>query len=299
MTVVGSTLEAEVVEAEADVLLCLHPPVDYAKSNATVHRLAAVLAPLAPRVRVATMDMLANAFEPHVLPGVAKYATDAQLLLLHATAAGGRKLAKFNGPPSMKALLPWLKKHSAAVRTSWDEVKASLSRVNAAAAAKKAVAAELARQELAEKRRQLVDADEEEVCCDGDRGVLKATLQRGSGAPPAKGSRLRVHYTGRLVVAGAPEAGGKRRAFEGAVFDSSVERGDPFEFAVGAGQVISGWDHGFGSMSVGERALLTLAPAYAYGEVGSPPKIPRNASLEFEVELLGVNDGRGGFKSEL
>ncbi len=81
-----------------------------------------------------------------------------------------------------------------------------------------------------------------------------------------------VHYTGRLL--------------DGTVFDSSKERNDPFVFKIGAGQVIKGWDEGVATMKVGEHAFLTCGPEYAYGARGSPPKIPANATLIFEVWLL-------------
>ena len=80
---------------------------------------------------------------------------------------------------------------------------------------------------------------------------------------------------------------------EGKVFDSSRDRAEPFTFPLGEGQVIAGWDKGFAAMRVGERALLSLAPKYAYGEAGSPPTIPADATLEFDVELLGFGPAGG------
>ena len=71
------------------------------------------------------------------------------------------------------------------------------------------------------------------------------------------------------------------------MFDSSVTRGTPFKFTIGQGQVISAWDKGFATMRKGEKGLLTCGPTHAYGAAGSPPKIPANATLVFEVELLG------------
>jgi FK506-binding protein 4/5 len=73
---------------------------------------------------------------------------------------------------------------------------------------------------------------------------------------------------------------------DGSKFDSSRDRSDPFVFTLGKGQVIKGWDHGVATMKKGEIAKFTLAPEFAYGEAGSPPKIPANATLVFEVELL-------------
>jgi len=112
-----------------------------------------------------------------------------------------------------------------------------------------------------------------QVDLSGDGGVLKTILVQGTGdLTPAKGDNVEVHYTGKLE--------------DGTVFDSSVERGDRFTFEIGQGQVIKGWDIGVASMKKGEKALFTLTSKYAYGETGSPPKIPPNSTLVFEVELF-------------
>jgi FKBP-type peptidyl-prolyl cis-trans isomerase len=91
---------------------------------------------------------------------------------------------------------------------------------------------------------------------------------------PKQGQTVIVHYTGTLV--------------DGTQFDSSVGRGEPFEFQIGMGTVIRGWDEGVATMSVGEKAILQIPSDYGYGERGSPPDIPANAELVFEVELLGL-----------
>ncbi len=96
----------------------------------------------------------------------------------------------------------------------------------------------------------------------------------GSGASPSKGQRVRVHYTGRLN--------------DGKKFDSPVDRGQPFEFTIGVGQVIKGWDEGVASMKVGGKRRLTIPAALGYGARGAPPAIPPDAELVFDVELLGV-----------
>ena len=75
---------------------------------------------------------------------------------------------------------------------------------------------------------------------------------------------------------------------DGSKFDSSKDRGRPFEFRIGVGQVIKGWDEGMAKMSVGQVAKLTCTPDYAYGERGMPPVIPPSSTLVFEVELIGV-----------
>lgn len=91
------------------------------------------------------------------------------------------------------------------------------------------------------------------------------------------GNEVKAHYTGTLES-------------DGSKFDSSVDRGTPFKFTIGQGQVIRGWDEGFASMKVGEKAMLTIRSDYGYGDSGSPPKIPGGATLQFEVELLGFGE---------
>jgi FKBP-type peptidyl-prolyl cis-trans isomerase FkpA len=100
-------------------------------------------------------------------------------------------------------------------------------------------------------------------------------LVAGTGDRPKKGDRVSVHYTGWFT--------------DGGKFDSSVDRGQPFQFVLGAGQVIRGWDEGVATMQVGEKAKLTIPPHLAYGSQGYPGAIPPDSTLVFEVELLGVN----------
>ena len=102
----------------------------------------------------------------------------------------------------------------------------------------------------------------------------------GDGNEAMAGRQVRVHYTGWLYDAGAPDHRGRQ-------FDSSRDR-DPLEFDLGAGRVIPGWDQGIAGMKVGGRRTLTIPPALAYGSQGYPGAIPPDATLIFEVELLGV-----------
>lgn len=100
----------------------------------------------------------------------------------------------------------------------------------------------------------------------------------GTGATAAAGQDVRVHYTGWLYDNG--EAGRK--------FDSSKDRGDPFEFSLGAGMVIRGWDEGVAGMQVGGTRRLVIPPQLGYGARGAGGVIPPNATLLFEVELLAT-----------
>ena len=99
-------------------------------------------------------------------------------------------------------------------------------------------------------------------------------LTVGQGAEAVAGKTVSVHYTGTLT--------------SGSKFDSSLDRGRPFEFRLGAGQVIKGWDEGVAGMKVGGKRKLTIEPEKGYGARGFPPVIPANATLVFEVELLAV-----------
>jgi peptidylprolyl isomerase len=100
----------------------------------------------------------------------------------------------------------------------------------------------------------------------------------GPGAVPKPGQICSMHYTGWLYKDGA----------KGAKFDSSVDRGEPFQFVLGRGQVIAGWDEGVASMRVGSKRTLIIPPALGYGDRGAGASIPPNSTLLFEVELLGV-----------
>ena len=100
----------------------------------------------------------------------------------------------------------------------------------------------------------------------------------GTGAAAVAGKTVQVHYTGWL------DANGK----EGKKFDSSVDRGKPFAFALGAGQVINGWDEGVAGMKVGGKRRLMIPASLGYGSRGAGAAIPPNANLIFDVELLQV-----------
>ena len=109
-------------------------------------------------------------------------------------------------------------------------------------------------------------------------GLSYEDTQVGTGASPQRGQTCVMHYTGWLWVDGK----------KGAKFDSSVDRGRPFEFPLGMGRVIKGWDEGVATMKIGGKRTLLIPPALGYGDRGAGGAIPPGATLLFEVELLRV-----------
>jgi FKBP-type peptidyl-prolyl cis-trans isomerase FkpA len=108
--------------------------------------------------------------------------------------------------------------------------------------------------------------------------MITEELAPGAGAEAKKGDKVKVNYTGRLLKTNF-------------VFDTSVGPGKkPFEFTIGAGNVIKGWDEGVVGMKVGGKRKLTIPSRLAYGEKGSPPKIPGKSTLVFDIELLSIGD---------
>ena len=106
-------------------------------------------------------------------------------------------------------------------------------------------------------------------------GLSYTDIVVGTGAAPVSGKQVTVHYTGTLE--------------DGKKFDSSVDRGQPFVFRIGAGEVIPGWDEGIMSMRVGGKRKLVIPPQLGYGAAGAGGVIPPNATLIFDVELLAAN----------
>jgi FKBP-type peptidyl-prolyl cis-trans isomerase len=105
-------------------------------------------------------------------------------------------------------------------------------------------------------------------------GLVKEDVKVGTGPAAKTGDHVVVHYTGKLT--------------DGTKFDSSLDRNEPFDFALGAGQVIKGWDQGVVGMQKGGKRKLTIPSELGYGKQGSPPKIPPDATLVFDIELLEI-----------
>jgi peptidylprolyl isomerase len=117
--------------------------------------------------------------------------------------------------------------------------------------------------------------DAEPTFTDSGLGIID--IEPGTGETPETGQTLAVHYTGWVSETGAK-------------FDSSLDRETPFEFPLGARQVIAGWDEGLATMKVGGKRRLIIPADLAYGEQGRPPTIPPNAELTFDVELLEIKE---------
>ena len=108
-----------------------------------------------------------------------------------------------------------------------------------------------------------------------ESGLQYVIIEEGTGQKAVAGKKVKVHYTGKLE--------------DGTEFDSSIKRGRPIEFTLGAGQVIKGWDEGIGDMRVGDKRQLIIPPELAYGATGAG-SIPPNAVLIFDVELVEVEE---------
>jgi FKBP-type peptidyl-prolyl cis-trans isomerase len=111
--------------------------------------------------------------------------------------------------------------------------------------------------------------------------LIKTDIKPGEGAEATTGKLVRVHYTGWLYDEAAPDHKGKK-------FDSSHDRAEPFDFPLGGGQVIKGWDQGVEGMKIGGQRTLVIPPQLGYGARGAGGVIPPNATLVFDVELLEV-----------
>jgi FKBP-type peptidyl-prolyl cis-trans isomerase FkpA len=128
------------------------------------------------------------------------------------------------------------------------------------------------------------DSGEQSMAAMSNSGITalqKTDIATGDGLEAKTGATVRLHYTGWLFDQAAPDHRGRK-------FDSSKDSGTPFDFRLGAGEVIQGWDDGVAGMRVGGKRVLTIPPALGYGAGGASGIIPPNATLIFELELLDV-----------
>ncbi|HEX5797813.1 MAG TPA: FKBP-type peptidyl-prolyl cis-trans isomerase [Candidatus Saccharimonadales bacterium] len=134
--------------------------------------------------------------------------------------------------------------------------------------------AETADQSTEDIQKQLEELQKQQEAQKGAK-VEKTDINVGDGEEAVAGKKVTVHYTGTLKS-------------DGTKFDSSLDRGEPFTFTLGAGEVIKGWDQGVEGMKVGGKRKLVIPAVLAYGEASPSPDIPPNSDLVFEVELLNV-----------
>jgi len=244
-----------------------------------------------PDVAVAKYDMSKNFVDPAVFPGIDEYEMDPAAFFCLGE---GKPCERFKGPITQKDLLKALAKTFPKVKASWeDKVK---PRLKAAADAAKAEKERVLREaeekkaqleaEVKEMEEKLATVEKLEIGTEKKDNVIKQILKEGDGDYPGVGEDVKVHYTGTLL--------------DGTKFDSSRDRDTPFGFNLGSFQVIKCWEEGVATMKKGERAVFTCQPEVAYGARGAPPKIPPNAVLRFDVELLDFGPaGGGGGKTEL
>lgn len=178
------------------------------------------------------------------------------------------------------------------IRSSLAALLAAVFLVSAAACGKKAEEQVADSTQAAEKMAENIEqAAKDEVVSEVTNvkvieiapGLTARILKDGDGQVAAAGDTVVVHYTGWLYDESAENNRGNK-------FDSSVDRGEHFEFPLGAGQVIKGWDQGVAGMAIGEVRELTIAPEMGYGERGAGNVIPPGATLVFEVELFDLQN---------
>eukprot|EP00960_Hanusia_phi_P076620 768588-Hanusia_phi.AAC.2 len=265
------------ITAKEDVILLLYKPwsSDNQKVQTTFDKVAAALEKV-EGVSLGKIDSSKNHYDTERFP-VDEYSSEPAVFLCKA----GAKPQRFTGSFTQKDLFKFLAKNVPAVKAGWESlVKPKLQEIKAAEEEKKRKAEEAAAAEKAklEEEKKKIDelvatAEKIDVGSKKNGGLIKQIISAGTGdATPQKGDLIKAHYTGTLL--------------DGSKFDSSRDRGDPFSFTIGQGQVIPCWDEAFLTMKKGERALLTCTAENAYGERGAGEKIPPGATLRFDVELI-------------
>mmetsp|Transcript_114348 Transcript_114348/g.198845 ORF Transcript_114348/g.198845 Transcript_114348/m.198845 type:complete len:403 (+) Transcript_114348:172-1380(+) len=221
-----------------------------------------------PSVLIGLYNLNANHVPTDIL-GDEPLSSPVRLAVFLPSAAPGTPPIMYTGSKwSQRALLEFLKPHIPSVEAAWDEVWAEAKRLDEEQKALRE--AEAAARKAEEERIAALP----KISITPDDGIIKQVIKEGDGEVPPAGSGVKAHYTGTLL--------------DGTKFDSSRDRGQPFEFKLGQGMVIKCWDQAFATMKVGEQALLTCQSDYAYGEQGTGP-IPAKATLKFDVELVGFD----------
>jgi len=272
--VVAKTLP-ETVAAEKATFLSVHKP--WAQDKGPVEevqdKVAEFLGDL-PAVSIGRMDSNKNGIdEDGPMKQYAELASSkADLKSQHFLLPGGGKaVITFDGVFTTKAVLSFLKANLKEVAAGWEKIEIKIrAKAEAEEARKKAE-----QEKLNNARKVVIEGT--------SGGIVKHVFEEGTGGSPKPGDKVKAHYTGTLL--------------NGDKFDSSRDRGTPFDFTLGQGQVIKCWDQGFATMKKGEKALLTCTAPYSYGDRGSPPKIPGGATLKFDVELISFTSASG--KKEL
>lgn len=266
--VVARTLQQVEDGLQAEVLLAFLKgwAQDLEQRNETLAGVARCTA--AAGLLVAAFDTSSNALNRSVYPTAESPGPDLDVYLFQTLPNGTRTRTLYPGGRwTRKELLRFLRKHSPAVEQHWAAVVAESDKITEEAKAKE----EEVRRERAAREEALKSLPKKELGVNYGE-VVKYIKREGTGDLPAEGAVVKAHYTGTLL--------------DGSEFDSSRTRGEPFSFTLGKGQVIGCWDKGLAAMRKGEHAVLSCHPNFAYGASGSPPKIPPNSVLLFDVELL-------------
>ncbi len=256
--VVYKTLHAQgAAGAEEHTLLLLYQPYAAGKDKdfAMLAKVAEAFENL-PLMRMGKMDTTRNHVDTELLVGFEEHKAKSALYLL-----SDGKAIEYKGPTGQADIFKFLAKNVKAVKDNWEgKVKPKLKEIKERAAEAKRVAEEAAAKKKAEIEAEkqridalLADAEKIDVSKSKDGGIIKQIVKAGEGeASPKPGAKVKAHYTGTLL--------------DGSKFDSSRDRGTPFDFVLGKGQVIPCWDVGMATMTKGERAFLTCTADNAYGE---------------------------------
>jgi len=295
-----NSMKQGALDSEESVLLLFYKPWATSKDKvvATLQKVAEALTNM-PEMRLARMDTSKNHIDTDRFSGVDDYSNEPALFLC----TEGR-VVPYKGALAQSDLLKFLAKNVKKVKAGWEEkVKPKLKEIKDRITEhkNKLAAIEETRKDdaLVEKNRldELVkDVKKIDVSPAKDGGIIKQILKPGDGVyrNPKSGDKVTAHYSGTLE--------------DGSKFDSSVDRGQPFEFEIGKGAVIPCWDVAMMTMLKGEKALLTCTSEHGYRERGAGDRIPPHATLRFEVELISwgpaeekkaAGSGGGNMKIEL